>query len=766
MKFQATHKLVSYLLAASALGLVTTSGAVPTATLAFVVLVGVLSWFVEPGTHMGRLLDRAGLVFNVGALSFFALSLFEIVRSFPQPDLTPVLNLVLFLLGYKLFHRRSNRDYLQIYVLSFLLVLAGAWLAQSVLFIVGFSAYVVLSTWTLILFHLRREIEDNYLVKHKNDAHSVQVTAARVLNSRRVVGGAFFGITALVALAVLLGAALVFAVIPRIGLGLLSGGAHRPMSMVGFSDEVTLGHHGLVSMDNDAVVFRARIPRIANITNEDTRANALSSLYWRGTVYDTYQNGSWVRSKRQHEKTRLAHRMQDDLSHVYYLESPQAPVAGPAPLASRPVDLAQFDEQEISVVSLSHPVAFALDQPAAFKMPPTKIGSWLSTMPESRWSGEVALVSRRQFPGRPPSTSSDFMGAQYTAYSRDPIAHPNFRAGRPIADLGPGAMDNYLTVPATLAERVGPLAATITKNKTIPLSKVRAVVDWLQRTHGYTLDLKRDTRITDPLEDFIFNQKAGHCEYFASSAAVMLRLTGVPTRLVNGFLGGEWNEFGQHITIRDNRAHSWIEVYLGAPGWVRIDATPVATVPSRMGRVRQLFDSLELFWSSWVLDYDANRQLQVARSLGQQMGLSARKPGAFPWALPKANVLAVATFVVVASVIGRRWLRRRKRPGSSSRRDRTDGPAIARLYQRALSRLGARGWPRGASETPREFATRMRAVAVPGADVLDRLTRHYEASRYGGQHIDPAAVDQLHRELTRLNPVPRVAEKPHSHFTA
>ena len=105
-------------------------------------------------------------MFNVVALAFFGLSLFQVIESFPEPELTPILNVVLFLLGYKLFHRRNNRDYLQIYVLSFLLVLAAAWLAQTIFFVVGFVAYVVLATWTLILFHLRREIEDNYLVKH------------------------------------------------------------------------------------------------------------------------------------------------------------------------------------------------------------------------------------------------------------------------------------------------------------------------------------------------------------------------------------------------------------------------------------------------------------------------------------------------------------------------------------------------------------------------------------------------------------------------
>src|SRR5207245_2581659 len=100
--------------------------------------------------------------------------------------------MVLGLLGYKLYHRRSNRDYFQIYVLTFLLVLAAAVAAQSVLFAAGFAVYLVLGVWTLILFHLRREMEENYLIKHSREAPSEKVEVDRILNSRRVVGRSFF----------------------------------------------------------------------------------------------------------------------------------------------------------------------------------------------------------------------------------------------------------------------------------------------------------------------------------------------------------------------------------------------------------------------------------------------------------------------------------------------------------------------------------------------------------------------------------------------
>jgi len=83
-------------------------------------------------------------------VAFFALAVLRVARSFPDVDLSPFLNFVLFLLGYKLCQRRGNRDYLQIYILSFMVMLAAAWQAVSAVFIVGFFLYVLLATWTLI----------------------------------------------------------------------------------------------------------------------------------------------------------------------------------------------------------------------------------------------------------------------------------------------------------------------------------------------------------------------------------------------------------------------------------------------------------------------------------------------------------------------------------------------------------------------------------------------------------------------------------------
>jgi transglutaminase-like putative cysteine protease len=748
MRFHVVHKLVTYLLAASAVGTLVSSGAVSIMTLAMLLVAGALSWFIEPGTRLGRLVERGGFLLNAIALAVFALSLFEVVRSFPEPDLSPILNLAMFLLMFKLAHRRTNRDYLQIYVLSFLVVLAGAWLAQTVTFAIGFSAYVVLSTWTLILFHLRHEIEDNYLVKHLPESATEKVTAARVLNSRRVVGRSFFAATGLVSLTVLLGAAMVFTFIPRIGLGFLSGAVRRRVSIVGFSDQVVLGHHGVLSTQNETVVLRAEVPRVAELATDQDRARAISTLYWRGTVYEKYvlvvdggsggSRSNWLRARSN--PTRLRSQTFFDDGYVSVLDRVEdARKPGKPKLPSVAEAIVGTDRQVIQVIGLSFPVAFALDQPVAFQMMLPPPASFVTTAFSARYAGEVALQTVRMTMGGNYVALPEFNGGQYVAYSRRGPPQPG--VARPVEEMQ-DFLRPYLDIEG-LSPRIVQLARDITRTRTTPTAKVQAVVDWLRATHHYTTDLKRDTRIVDPLEDFLFNQDAGHCEYFATAAALLLRAAGVPTRYINGFLGGEWNSIGKHITIRDNRAHSWVEAYLGEFGWYRVDATPGTVRGADMSRIKALFDSVELFWSRWVLQYDASRQLDIARKLGKQLGIQ-KGQRRLPSLRPDRRVVEGVVLAFVLLVAARRLLRRpwRTSGGAGEARQRAAAP-IFRLYQRTLDRLSARGFSRRTAETASEFAQRLDREQVPGAQVMKRLTTHYEAARYGDHDVPPGVLDEL-----------------------
>jgi hypothetical protein len=251
----------------------------------------------------------------------------------------------------------------------------------------------------------------------------------------------------------------------------------------------------------------------------------------------------------------------------------------------------------------------------------------------------------------------------------------------------------------------------------------------------------------------LFHQSAGHCEYFASAAAMLLRLGGVPTRYVNGFLGGEWNGLRQSITVRDNRAHSWVEAYLGSSGWARVDATPAANRAAHMTRFRQVLDAVEMFWNRWVIEYSASQQLLLARQLSREFG----------WLQPHFShhgkhhrltrsqvvaVTAIALVLVVAFAL--RKLPRRRAVTAGPRRGRRGEPAIFHVYQKTLDRLAARGLARRPEETPHEYLARVRKQGVAAADTLARLTEYYAEARYGDIEVLSEVVVQLRAEAASI----------------
>ena len=742
MRFRAAHKATSYLMVAAAIGTLAASGNLTLAQMTACLIIGSLSWFAEPESRLSGWLTRLDLPVKVLVLGFFSITVFSLVQSFPEPDLTSLLDLVLVLLGYKLTQRKTNRDYMQLYILAFLLILAASWLAQSALFAVGFAVYVVSLVWALILFHLRREIEDNYLVKHEASTAAQRVTAARVLDSRRVVGRPFFYATAAAALAVLAGAVLVFAVAPRIGIGFLTGGVRRHGSVAGFSDQVELGHHGNISSDNQTVILRVGMPRLLEQPSEEARDNVIAGLYWRGTVYDTYESGQWLRSRAELTRTKLSTRYSEGGNQWKWVSGPET--ADPTP--SRKDVLALADRQDIQIMGVSLPVAFALDSPVAFEVEEPATGAFLSTQVEPRYGGEAALRTMRTSPYGRLVPMADFAGGRYVAYSVDSLRHARPGAAKATADLPPGLLVPYLQVPPELRKRLAGLVKRITAEAKSPAARAQAVMAWLHRNKSYSLDLKRDPSVKDPLEDFLMVQRSGHCEYFATAAAIMLRVADVPTRYVNGFLGGEWNDLANLVTVRDNRAHSWVEVYFSGFGWTRMDATPAIARPSRMSRLKQVADSIELWWGQWVIEYDASRQLDLARGLARSLGWK-RQPGAgLQW--PKPDKRFIYGLIGAALGVYLVWRMRNRRVSVSEGvvpRRLAQG-AMQRIYERAGKALGMMGLSKQTAETPREYLHRVcgpKGAAPEVAQSLAMVIKHYEGVRFGDWQLSPAQLHEL-----------------------
>jgi hypothetical protein len=733
MRFQAAHKLVTYLLVLSALAaLATTRALAPGSALAFLVVCA-CSFGVDAGSNrLSAALDRAAGGVRVATGLLLVAIVWRIWRRMPDADLAPAFDLVLVLLSYKLLYRRNHRDYVHIYALSFILVLVASTITATFLFVAAFALYVVLATWALILFHLRREMEENYLVRHSAQAPSQKVGIGRILGSRRVVGRAFFAATFVVAAAVFVGALAVFAFVPRLGAGFVLGARAQP-NLIGLSDEVTLGRYGTAGGARHAVVLRATLPRLRALGSEAARQDAAERLYFRGAVYDAYDGGRWLRSRRPELRTVI-----DEAGGRAFIHELGE--------QATPDTLAGAERQEIEAVGVPAAVLFAADRPVAIELPSTRLGAGGTVGVVPRWSGEAAL--------RVGDAQNGFgdgfvtlAHAHYLAYSRPrALAAPA---------LDPRARLDELALPAGLQglkELGARLAAGPDGTGKADSEKIAAVIGWLRSGHTYTTRPPERPAGVDPVDDFLFSQPVGHCEFFASAAVLLLRAAGVPARYVTGFRGGEWNPIGGYVAVRGERAHAWAEAFVAGTGWTRVDATPPADALAPAGRLDATSDALDFFWSRWVVGYDLGRQRDLARRAWH--GLGHFGPGALLGRILLALLLGAA-LTALGFAAHRRRRRHAHRPllGAAaggtgvSGAPRTDG-AVDRLYRRTLARLSRLGWPRRPNETPHEYASRLRAAGpFAGDEAFDGLTARYAAARFGGQQPADEAVAGLGRTI-------------------
>jgi len=145
------------------------------------------------------------------------------------------------------------------------------------------------------------------------------------------------------------------------------------------------------------------------------------------------------------------------------------------------------------------------------------------------------------------------------------------------------------------------------------LERTRRLEAHLRSSYRYALDLGNEP--TDrPIERFLFETRAGHCEYFASSMVLLLRSQGVPSRLVTGYYGAELNPLEGYFIVRLSNAHAWAEAWLPELGWTTFDPTPPAGLPAPGGSESwlhwwsQAWDYVVFRWDRYVLTYGFSDQ--------------------------------------------------------------------------------------------------------------------------------------------------------------
>ena len=477
-----------------------------------------------------------------------------------------------------------------------------------------------------------------------------------------------------------------FFILPRVGLATLPLRARLGQMVTGFSERVELGSYGSILTDS-TVVMRVHLP-------DEVQPERLPNLRWRGVVLDTFDGRVW--SVHYPRQIRLIRQN-----------------AGGFDLALlRGGGL--FLRQEIFLEPIGSEVVFAA--PRALRL----------TMPTSSMAmDDMGVVS----------VASPGARLHYTAESE--VEGPSVRSAHP-AYLAPPLdfeqLERYLQLP-TLAPSVPALARQVAGRNRSPLEMAHRVEDFLRTQFRYTLDIEKMSDL-DPLQEFLFVRRAGHCEYFATAMAVMLRTLGIPSRVVNGFQRGEWNPYGQYYIVRYYDAHSWVEAYFPEVGWLTFDPTPRATVDVFAGRTPTLLylDALRLQWHRYVINWTLRDQIRAVQMVQLRLaGLRSWSTDLGPAMrarLGRAGGIAIA--VAVGAVGLWAWRHRRRGPGSV----RSGAPGF---YRRALRAAARRGLRPSTGETAREFSVRVGGLGPAAAGAFSRLTTLYERTRFGG--TPPSATE-------------------------
>lgn len=350
---------------------------------------------------------------------------------------------------------------------------------------------------------------------------------------------------------------------------------------------------------------------------------------------------------------------------------------------------------------------------------------------------------------------------RYETYSLIEQNRPSL--GPPV--LSASERHQYLNLPA-VDSRVAALARSWIAGERDPRRMVQAIESHLQREFRYSLEISKSP-VADPVASFLFERKQGHCEYFASSMAVMLRTIGIPSRVVTGFYGGVFNPISGWHVLRASDAHSWVEAWLPRYGWMAFDPTPadIAAKPSHqlVAKAEFLLDAAEQFWRNWVLSYDLNRQVTLA----SQMQTAGRKWQADEWILSNAKLYGVyvrdrarswvalaatISLIVLAILLGPtmlEWWNRRQRLARAQRGEIRPHDATL-IYERMLSLLEQGGWKRAPWLTPREFAETL-PPSSELALLVEDLTASYNQVRFGGRSdVAPRMARLLRRVETLL----------------
>jgi hypothetical protein len=388
-------------------------------------------------------------------------------------------------------------------------------------------------------------------------------------------------------------------------------------------------------------------------------------LYWRGTVLNSIEGSTWKRTIPQQERTRV--------------------------VGGKPVPCT------ITLPATNKQFLFTLDRPLK-----------LDGIRYHQHSDQVFL-SRRTLR----------KSVNYQCQSS---------LGGALHQLSAADIDLYLEVPDNIAPRVQQVANQIRQQAATLPQRISLLEDFFrqQQLNYATTDLPRSAA---PIDEFLFAKKRGYCEFFASSFALLLRLSEVPARLVGGYHGGEYNNFGGYYLITEDMAHVWVEALVDGQ-WQRLDPSRLASnaattlFASRhqgLSLVKRIIDNLEYTWTQLVITYDLNSQINLIRDSGSYLkGLAPTTT-----TLVRAGLIILTLLLSAAAIL---WWKEYKRLTPQQR--------LLKRYQDALQKRYK------LTHIPPTRGLVELALELDDPRCLT-FARRYSEILYGKRHLSAAEYRQL-----------------------
>lgn len=646
--------------------------------------------------------------------------------------------LIIYIQCHLLLHRKEERHYYYVYLMTFFLVLAAAVQSPEPVIAVALFLFLVSSAWALSALRITtdpliaREHAEPEVVRRGRMGMEAEVEARRrplIL----LVGSC--------AACIILLTALFFVITPRVEAGFL-GRDTTMIRITGMAQSVDLQGGTYVQQD-PTPVMQVELPE------EDASKFPQDQMYWRVATLPQYFESSWNR-KGLHEHyyegvEGLYAETVGEFRRAMVTRS-QEVARSAMPGESRLVQQRIFSDRmpEEGIPCLDLPLRVQVEGRANDK--------------QIVWDGKNDVTARI-------SRGKDNQ-LDYTVWSE--MLNPTAEMLRETPAKYTMNEDDYaLLTNHDLLQGTQALAQRLTAEFDNPYDKAIAIRDYFSG-NGYVYTLNLPATPPQHAIDFFINEtKRGHCEFYASAMALMLRSLGIPTRVVSGYRGGEWSPSVNAFIVRQSMAHLWVEVYFEGYGWVRFDPAPpsvesgdLSPLAAMVQKLRDLQLRAKLFWFREVISFDRSMQLQRLKAIPQGIFRSfgfgrADEDATTPQQqelTPGGMVGAAASLVILLALAGAGVvLFRRRRDVYPLTREQRQAVRLYNQLRQRLTRAGVTVQGLSAEELQHEVSSRGWAEAP----AIEEMLRLYNEVRFGQRPLNQGRMAALLKSLRGLQPARR-----------